>query len=299
MRPALSPVCCRMRVPLKSWMNFALPSTAAALELRKRRAPLQPISQLPRKPKLREVVLDPAFVRAFETLQAKRVEPAMRQFVTLTRKYPRSAECWALLGLSASYLGAAPEALNCQRKAVALDPKTGLYWHQLAFAKLRETPNELPDTTEDREALELATEQRPNDALAWLLLASRRVRDGDLGSAEDALRRVTLLAPGYAQAHYLSAYVKGRQKDYTGAQTAISQSLKLNPGYAEAWYYQGLLLDKKGDAVEAAKAYRNTVRLRPAHPNAWKNLAYALKKSGRNTEARAAFEEHTKRSKKL
>lgn len=284
-----------MKVPLKSWMNFALPIEAAALELRKRRAPLQPITQLPRKPKLREVVLDPTFVRAFDTLQAKRVEQAMRQFVALARKYPRSAECWALLGLSASYLGAAPEALNCQRKAVALDPKTGLYWHQLAFAKMRESPGTLPDTTEDREALELATEQRPNDALAWLLLASRRVRDGDLGSADDALKRVMLLAPNYSQAHYLSAYVKGRQKDYAGAQTAISQSLKLNPGYSEAWYYQGLLLDKNGDAVEAAKAYRNTVRLRPAHPDAWKNLAYALKKSGRNTEAREAFAEHTKR----
>jgi tetratricopeptide (TPR) repeat protein len=284
-----------MQVPIKSWMNFALPCDAAALELRKRRATLLPLSQLPRKPKLREVVLDPAFVRAFETLQAKRVEPALRQFVALARKYPRSAECWALLGLSASYLGAAPEALNCQRKAVALDPKTGLYWHQLAFAKLRESPKGLPDTTEDREALELATEQRPNDALAWLLLASRRVRDGDLGSADDALKRVMLLAPNYAQAYYLSAYVKGRQKNYAGAQAAISQSLKLNPSYSEAWYYQGLLLDKQGEPVEAAKAYRNTVRLRPEHPNAWKNLAYALKKSGRTTEARQAFEEHAKR----
>lgn len=287
-----------MKVPLKSWMNFALPIDAAALELRKRRAPLQSLSMLPRKPKLREVVLDPAFVRAFETLQAKRVEPAMRQFVVLARKYPRSAECWALLGLSASYLGAAPEALNCQRKAVALDPKTGLYWHQLAFAKLREQPGALPDTTEDREALELATEQRPNDALAWLLLASRRVRDGDLGSADDALSRVMLLAPNYSQAHYLSAYVKGRQKDYAGAQIAISQSIKLNPGYSEAWFYQGLLLDKAGNSNEAAKAYRNTVRLRPSHPEAWKNLAYALKKSGHHTEAREAFAEHTRRTTK-
>ncbi|MES2598746.1 MAG: tetratricopeptide repeat protein [Verrucomicrobiota bacterium] len=284
-----------MQVPLKNWMNFALPCDAAAFEIRKGRAPLKPLSSLPKTPKLREVANDPEFVRAFETLQKGRVESAMRQFVALARKYPRSAECWALLGLTASYLGAAPEALNCQRKAVALDPKAGLYWHQLAFAKLREKAGMAPDSTEDKEALELATEQRPNDALAWLLLASRRVRDGDLGSADDALRRVMLLAPNYAQAYYLSAYVKGRQKDYEGAQTAISQSLKLNPGYSEAWYYQGLLLDKHGDADEAAKAYRNTVRLRPTHPNAWKNLAYALKKSGKSTEAREAFEEHAKR----
>ena len=287
-----------MQVPLKSWMNFALPSDAAAIELRKTRAPLLALNRLPITPKLKQVATDLEFVTAFETLQQRRVESAMRKLVTLTRKYPRSAECWALLGLSATYLGAAPEALNCQRKAVALDPKAGLYWHQLAFAKLREKPGTFPDTTEDREALELATEQRPNDTLAWLLLASRLVRDGDLGSAEDALRRVMLLSPGYAQAHYLSAYVRGRLKDYTGAQAAISQSLKLNPGYSEAWFYQGLLFDKNSSPKEAAKAYRNTVRLRPTHPQAWKHLAFALKKSGQPTEARQAFQEFQKRSAK-
>ena len=287
-----------MKVPLQSWMNFALPCDAAAFELRKNRAPMQPLSKLPQSPKLREVANDPEFVAAFATLQQKRVESAMRKLVQLTRKYPRSAECWALLGLSATYLGASPEALNCQRKAVALDPKAGLYWHQLAFAKLRESPGGLPDSTEDREALELAVEQRPNDQLAWLLLASRHVRDGDLGKADDALRRVTLLAPGYAQAHYLQAYVRGRLKDYDGAQAAISQSLKLNAGYSEAWYYQGLLFDKQNDPGEATKAYRNTVRLRPTHPQAWMNLAYAYKKMGRETEAREAFKEHQKRTMK-
>ncbi|MES2506940.1 MAG: tetratricopeptide repeat protein [Verrucomicrobiota bacterium] len=287
-----------MKVPLQSWMNFALPCDAAAFELRKNRGPMQPLAKLPQTPKLRDVANDPEFVAAFATLQQKRVESAMRKLVQLTRKYPRSAECWALLGLSATYLGASPEALNCQRKAVALDPKGGLYWHQLAFAKLRESPGGLPDTTEDREALELAVEQRPNDQLAWLLLASRHVRDGDLGKADDALRRVTLLAPGYAQAHYLQAYVRGRLKDYDGAQAAISQSLKLNAGYSEAWYYQGLLFDKQGDPGEATKAYRNTVRLRPTHPQAWMNLAYAYKKMGRETEAREAFMQHQKRTMK-
>lgn len=286
-----------MKVPLQNWMNFALPSDAAAFELRKKRVPMQPLSALPKTPKLREVANDPEFVAAFATLQQKRVESAMRKLVQLTRKYPRSAECWALLGLSATYLGATPEALNCQRKAVALDPKAGLYWHQLAFAKLRESKAGLPETTEDREALELAVEQRPNDQLAWLLLASRHVRDGDLGKADDALRRVTMLAPNYAQAHYLQAYVRGRLKDYDGAQAAITQSLKLNAGYSESWYYQGLLFDKEGDFDEAAKAYHNTVRLRPTHPQAWLNLAYAYKKAGKAAEARQAFMEHQKRSK--
>lgn len=287
-----------MQVPLKNWMNFALPCDAAAFELNKKRGTPRPLNQLPKTPRLREVAADPDFLAAFATLQQRRVESAMRKFVQLTRKYPRSAECWALLGLGASYLGAAPEAVNCQRKAVALDPKAGLYWHQLAFAKLRETrgAEAVPETAEDREALQQAVEQRPNDQLAWLLLASRHVRDGDLGQADEALRRVTLLAPGYAQGHYLSAYVRGRLKDYEGAQASIKQSLALNPANAEAWFYQGLLLDRDGNPAEAAKAYRNTVRLRPGHPRAWINLAYAYKKSGQATEARQAFIEHQKRT---
>lgn len=287
-----------MKVPLQSWMNFALPAEAAAFELRKTRAPMQRLASLPQTPKLRDVANDPEFVSAFSTLQQRRVESAMRKLVQLCRKYPRSAECWALLGLSATYMGATPEALNCQRKAVALDPRAGLYWHQLAFAKLRESSSGMPETSEDREALELAVEQRPNDQLAWLLLASRHVRDGDLGKAEDALQRVILLAPGYAQAYYLQAYVRGRQKNYDAAQASITQSLKLNSGYSEAWYYQGLLLEKKGETEEAAKAYRNTVRLRPTHPHAWKNLAYAYKKLGKEGEARDAFLQHQKRSQK-
>ncbi|WP_166646935.1 S1 family peptidase [Prosthecobacter fusiformis] len=286
-----------MQVPLKSWKNYALPVDAAALALRQKRAPLRPLKDLPKKPGVGDVVKDPAFIEAFQTLEQKLFELALRKLIQLTRKYPRSAECWALLGLCATHLGAAPEAVNCQRKAVALDPKAGLYWHQLAFAKLRDTPTTAEQTEEDRDALIQAVQQRPNDQVAWLLLASRHVRDGELTKADDALRRVTLLAPEYAQAHYLQAYVRGRLKDYTGAQTAISQSLKLNSSSSEAWYYQGLLFDKRNDPREAAKAYRNAVRLRPDHPQAWMNLAHAYKKAGLGTEARQAFIEHQKRNK--
>jgi len=283
-----------MVVPLKEWKNFALPVDAAALALRQKRAPLRPLSELPRTPGLRQVVQDPAFVEAFQTLEQKRLEPAMRELVQITRKYPRSAECWALLGLAASRLGAGPEAVNCQRKAVALDPKAGLYWHQLAFAKMRESPGTGILTGEDSEALSRAVEQRPDDALAWLPLAGPFARAGDLDQADAALRRVTVLSPAYAQAHYLQAYVRGRKGDYAGAETSIQRALQLDPKHAEAWYYQGLLHDKKGAPASAAKAWRNTVRLRPDHPQAWLNLAHAHKKAGQATEARQAILEHQK-----
>lgn len=284
-----------MQVPLKSWMNFALKADQAAYVIRGQRAPLQSLSALPKAPNIVSVARSAEFLDAFETLQSKRVDAALPKLIRLTDKYPRSAECWALLGLAASYLGGASEAVNCQRKAVALDPKAGLYWHQLAFAKLRETGS-APNTAEDREALELATRQRPDDQLAWLLLASRYVREGNLGKAEDALNRVILLAPDFAQGHYLMAYVRGRLRDYDGAEQHIRRALNLNSRYPEAWYYQGLLSDKNGDLDTAIKAYQTTVRLRPGHPSAWMNLAHSLKKAGRGTEARQAFLEHQRRT---
>ena len=283
-----------MKVPIKSWMNFALPIDQAAFEISKSRPPLRSLDQLPTSPQLAEVVKNPRFLDAFESLQRKRLEYALKKWLNLTAEYPRSAECWALLGLCASYLGAGPEAINCQRKAVALDPKSGLYWHQLALAKIRESEPGATKSIEDREALELAVKQRPDDQLALLLLASRYVRDGDYGLANDTLKRLTLMAPNYAQGFYLQAYVRGKLRDFKGAEQSIARSLKLDPDSSEAWYYQGLVYDWKGDYLEAAEAFKKATRLRPKHPQAWLNLAHAYRKAGRSTEAREAFITHQK-----
>ncbi len=283
-----------LAVPLKSWKNFALSVDAAALLLREARAPLRPLSELPRRPGLREVTNDPAFVEAFRLLEQKRFAAALRKLLPLARRYPRSAECWALLGLNALHLNAGPEALNCQRKAVALDPRAGLYWHQLAVARLRAGPEAATAADEDREALQQAVDQRPDDAQAWLLLAGHLAREGDLTAADDALRRTTLLAPDNARAHYLLACVRGKLGDHDGAQTAVRRSLSLAPDQADAWYYQGLLHQHRGEHAEAAKAWQRTVRLQPRHPQAWLNLAHAQRKAGRETEARQAILEHQK-----
>jgi predicted Zn-dependent protease len=281
-----------MQVPLKHWMNFALAPDYAAYEIQRRRPPLKPLSQLPDHPRIGDVAADSHFMDAFTTLGGKRTESAVSKLLKLTAKYPRSAECWALLGLGAARLGAIPEAVSCQRKAVALDPKTGLYWHQLAMAKLRvENPSDR-DAAEDREALEHATEQRPGDKLVWLLLASRYLKDNDLEKADSALRQVTKQEPDYAHGFYLLAYVRGRLRDYTGAEAAISRCLDLDSTHADAWYYRGLLLSRAADHAKAADAFRSATRQRPDHPQAWLNLAHEYQKIRRGTEARLAFLEH-------
>jgi cytochrome c-type biogenesis protein CcmH/NrfG len=283
-----------MQVPLKSWMNYALDADLAAYECQRRSLTLRPLAALPKTPALVQVVKSSEFLDAFETLQAKRLERALPMLLRLVQKHPRSAECWSLLGLAAASLGGTSESLGCQRKAVALDPKSGLYWHQLALARVRDRDVLAAPSTEDREALELAVERNPSDRLAWVLLAARAIRDQDLTRAAEALEQLLLISPGYAQAHYLMAYVKGRRLDYLGAEASVRQALQLNPRLADAWYYQGLLSQRQGDVETAIRAFQTTARLSPRHPHAWMNLAHALKKAGRAGEGREAFIEHQK-----
>jgi len=282
-----------MQVPLKSWMNFALPSDMALYESQRRLGDPKSLSLLPRQPKLKDVTQDASFLAAWQALTEKKIMSATRRLIALTRKYPRSAECWTLLGLSCSQLGAAEEAINCQRKAVALDPRTGLYWHQLATAQLRRADGKT-DTSEDRDALKQATSLRPGDPLTWLLLGTRTLQDKDYATADDALRQVVKLEPYYAPAYYLLGYTRSRLQDYVGAMTAVERCLQLDDRYADAWFLKGLLLDRAGQPLKSIEAYQQATRIKPAHPYAWQNLARAHQRTGNDTAARVAMRERMK-----
>lgn len=288
-----------MKTPIEDWMNFALPAEWAAYEVQRKRPPLKPLKELPRTPRLTQVASDPDFLMAFEQIQARTMAAATRTLLRLTKRYPRSAECWALLGLSAGYQGATPDALTCQRRAVALDPQSGLHWHQMAMARLRSrsaSGESLAATSpEEYESLEKATHENPNDRISWLLLATHHIRSGRLKEAEEALRRLAFLAPNYPQGFYLLAYVKTRLKEPRAAVEALSRCLQINDRQPDAWYFLGLLQDKLNDPKKAASSYRKTLRDSPNHPQAWLNLARSLRKANLPTEASQAFKEHQKR----
>lgn len=282
-----------LQVPLKTWMNFALPSDMAAYESQRRLGDVKPLSMLPTEPKLKDVTQDASFLAAYQALTEKKIMTATRRLISLTREFPRSAECWTLLGLSCSQLGAAAEAVNCQRKAVALDPRTGLYWHQLATAQLRKMDGKT-QTSEDSEALKQATALRPGDPLSWLLLGTRTLQEKDYPAADNALRQVVKLEPDYAPAYYLLGYTRSRLQDYVGAMTAVERSLQLDARSADTWFLKGLLLDKSDQPLKSIEAYQQAARLKPNHPYAWQNLARAHQRTGNDTAARVAMRERMK-----
>lgn len=289
-----------MKTPIDSWMNFALPAGMASYETQKKRPPLKELSELPKSPTLAQVSTDADFVTAYQQLQSRSMGPATRTLLRLTKRYPRSPECWALLGISAGYVGATPDALACQRRAVALNPDSGLHWHQMAIASLRNRTaagqSPTTDTPEEYQALLNATRENPNDRLSWLMLATHHIRADRLAEAEESLRRLTLLAPTYARGFYLLAYIQSRRQQADAAVLALERCLEINRRQPAAWYFLGLILEKQGTPLKAVDAFRQTVRFEPNHPHAWLNLARSLKLANRPSEAAKAFSEHQKRA---
>lgn len=279
-----------MRVPQGKWFNFGLrvDPVVEVLEKIPMAAVPMPLARLARTSQ--PIAQDERFLDAFRALYAGQTARGISQLFLLLKTYPRSAEIWALLSLAYARLGAQEEALNCSRKAVALDPRVGQFWQQLALSQVRDSqgkPNQAA-----LEALARTVEEQPADKMAWLLLAEQQLLAGQYPAAEKALIEVIKLESDYAPAAYLLGYTKARQGDLAAAENALLRCLKLDSRHVRARFYLALLYAKQGRIAEAARAYQHIVEIQPTHPSAWRNLALMERKLGHDTAAQQAITRH-------
>jgi len=279
-----------LRVPAKNWVNFGMSAAAVAAPVQSGlKSPVRPLARL-ESSTINRVVQDERFLTAFQDLSEGRIATAARQLLRLRQVYPRSAEVWALLGLACTKAGAKEEALNCNRKAVAIDPEVGQYWFQLGIDHL--VARDGRERSSAIEALNRTVEERPADLPAWIMLAERQVVEGQFREAEKSLLQVLKLRPGYGHALYLLGYTKGKLGDYPAAELAMKECLALDRKSARAWFYLGLLFTKEKRFPEAVNALRETVEVAPDHPNAWLNLAVLQRRMGKITDAALAHAQH-------
>ena len=240
---------------------------------------------------------DPAFIEAFKRLyDTGRVRAAVPEWIRLTRRYPRSAEPWAVLGLLCARLGAEEEARACAAKAAALDPAAGPYWFQLGLLTLR------GDSDGDRAAalaaageyFEKAARQSPGDRLAWFLLGQSLLARGDARAAADALRQAVKIDPAFGEAFFLLGQALVRLGEAGPALTAARESVRQRPGDARGWYFVALLERRAGRLREAEAAMERVVRIEPQHPRAWLALAHLRRERGDDANARIAFARHNR-----
>ena len=160
-----------------------------------------------------------------------------------------------------------PRALECFKRAVALDPKFALAWAGLADA---------------------------HTALGYYGFLPP---GGTMPDAKEAARRATELDPSLAEAHNaLAIATLMHDRDWAEAEREFRRSLQLNPGYVQArcWYAVFYLQLVAGRLEEGVAQAQQAVEIDPLSGYTTALHAFTLSIAGRHADAikqaRAAVE---------
>ncbi len=170
----------------------------------------------------------------------------------MLRDYPGSPVLWNLCGAAARAQGRVELALECFRKALALNPK---------FA------------------------DAPYNMGVTLQL------NNQLDAAEAAYRHAVSIKPDHAEALNNLGFVRLALGRFEGAETALRQALAARPRFADAMNNLGSALRGQGRSDEALATYRQALVLNPGFVEPQNNIGKHLLEQGKHAEALAVFEE--------
>jgi tetratricopeptide (TPR) repeat protein len=188
-------------------------------------------------------------------------------------------------GIAAAGRGAADEAIDCLRRAVALRPDLGP-----AQANLGVLLVALRRHAEAEPPLRAAVALMPTDAalrnaLGVALEALRRPDE-----AEAAYRAALAANPALAEAHANLGNCLRRLGRMHEAEAQLVRALELNAQTPVAHFNLGVLLQERGEVGRAIAEYRRALERRPDFIEALNNLGSCLRGQGFVEEARAVFE---------
>lgn len=115
---------------------------------------------------------------------------------------------------------------------------------------------------------------KPNSASGYMMLASVRESQNDLGGAIDEMKNGLRADGKNAQAIVMLGNLYARKKDYKSAQDTYAAALIKDADFTPAIFAQGALLDEIGKKKEAVKKYREALAKSDNYVPALNNLAY-------------------------
>jgi len=118
---------------------------------------------------------------------------------------------------------------------------------------------------------------------------------GDLTTEEASMKaelpvaRALALDDQLAEAYASLGLLRFNQGDLTSAELALRKAITLNSNYSMAHMWLGLVLDKVAGPADALREYRRAQAIDPLHPVINSNLANTLGVTGHYEEARASL----------
>ncbi len=185
-------------------------------------------------------------------LHQQRYQEALENSARLQKIYPASLAIPNFQGGVYASLGRFDQAVNCYRKALAIDPGSAEIHFNLANA-----------------------------------YSSLGEFDKAIGSFQQALT----LKPDYFEASYQMALVYQQQGRIGEAVTSYRNAVAINPDFADAYNNLGIALLMSGEHEESLASFRNAIARNPDSAETYCNQGVALQQLEKNDEAIASYHE--------
>ena len=234
----------------------------------------------------------------------------------LARKNADSVGLLHELGLCLGAAGRGPEAIDCLRRAVALNPQHAGAWRTLgdqlsvagdedesrkAYEKHLQASTRHPELVEAAghlhgnrvgKAERLVREvlkRDPSDVNAIRMLADIGIRIGHLEDAQNLLERCLELAPDFRLARHAYAGLLMRRNELERSLAEVDRLLTLEPRNPAYLILKAAVLARKGDHLPALEIYESLFESYPGHGSAQMFYGHALKTVGRVDDAVRAY----------
>jgi Flp pilus assembly protein TadD len=131
----------------------------------------------------------------------------------------------------------------------------------------------------------------PKNYVAFNLLGSHYLQQGETARAQEFLTRSLSLKPGYLPARYNLALALSRRGERDAAISLFTALILADPNDAESLYNRGNILAEQGKAAEALRDFAAALALQPEEAEIHNRLGAMLADLGHLDEARHHFEE--------
>lgn len=245
-----------------------------------------------------------SYAHALQLFQQGQARQAHEICQLLTRRQPRDAEAWHLMGLIAYQAGDLANASAALSQAVQLQPGQAHFQVNLAHAlldqgqarqaarhyekalKKLDSPQlrswlavaleRSAQVPKARQCLRQGLQKYPQDPGLFQHLGQLEQNQQALPEALAAYQQALKLAPGNAQILLNLGFVLQQLERLDEAFAHYQKALEIKPDYAQAAYNLGLLFEARGDWVQAGSCYARTLQIDPGFVLAVLNWSHLL-----------------------
>ena len=218
--------------------------------------------------------------------QKRRFNEAEKLAVFITQEFPEHQFAWKVLGVILKATGRKSEALEANKKAVALSPQDAE-----AYFNLGNTLKEVGKLERARESYKQAISLDSNSAKAHFNLGNTFKELSRLDEAEASYKQAIALKPDYAEVYYNLGILLKEMGRLDESVSSYKQAIALKPDYAVAFNNLGITLKELGRLDESEASFQKAIALKPDYAEAFINFGNTLKELGRLDESESSYKQ--------